>query len=494
MRVRIRHAVAIAAAASTLTGGLVAASAGQAAAAGPAASRYADDFNGDGYHDLAVAVSDANVVVPETPQQPNAGWAAGYVTVTYGGKYGAQKAGLKAITQDSPGVPGKAALNNNFGEVIANGDLDHDGYADLVVRSRDYDGDAGAKDLNKVTVLWGGPKGLGAGTDIANNDPAVPYGNFGAVLVTGDFTGDGLTDLVVGHRTRLDLFKGPISRAGKPAAILPVRTGIDFQYDQFRAGRIVAGRINKDAAEDLVVLGDSTMLGQRPGKVLLGGAKGLTATSAQLRAGKTAVIADFDKDGYGDVAVGDPNAAWENQTDAGRVHIAYGGAKGLDPRRRVKVIDEDTPGVPGTPQHMDWFGSDVRAADLTGDGYPELIVGAGGERWPACDDHCRPRSGGGLYVFKSGKSGVTVTGSKFTAYNAPGLPRPKKTVRFGMQIKPVDLNGDKKPEVNLTWSGGTLWSVGVRNGVVGAAPTREVKPPADPKLEAWTAGFGLLTR
>ncbi|MFJ7156191.1 FG-GAP and VCBS repeat-containing protein [Streptomyces sp. NPDC101118] len=497
MRRHTRHAVSVAAAATALTAGLLVSGGTEARAAtavGPAATRYADDFNGDGYHDLAVAVQDSNVVVPETAQTPNAGWGAGYVTVSYGGRYGAQRTGLKAITQDTAGVPGKAALNHRFGQVIANGDLDGDGYADLVVRSEDWTGELGGKDLGRVTILWGSPTGLKGGTDIANNDPDLPYGAFGEVLVTGDFSGDGKTDLIVGHSTRLDLFKGPFTRTGKPAAILPVEDGIDFRYSQYQRGRIAAGRINKDAADDLVVLGDTNAFGDRPGKVLLGGPKGLKATSAKVRTGTSAVIADFDKDGYGDVAVGHPDYNWEDLSQAGRVHIAYGGSGGLDAGRRVRVITEDTVGVPGTPQRRDQFGSDVRAADITGDGYPDLVVGAAGEKSPVCDDHCRNRSGGGFYVLKGGKSGVTATGSKFYDYASEGFLKPGGIVRFGSQLKPVDLNGDKRPELNLTWTGGSVWSVGVKNGVVGAAPTRVVEPVKDPKIEAWNNFFGLLTR
>ncbi|MFJ6935311.1 FG-GAP and VCBS repeat-containing protein [Streptomyces sp. NPDC101132] len=497
MRRHTRHAVAVAAAATALTGGLLVSAGTQAQAAttaGPAATRYSDDFNGDGYHDLAVAVGSANVVVPETAEKPNAGWGAGYVTVSYGGKYGAQKTGLKAITQDTPGVPGKAALNHGFGQVIANGDLDGDGYADLVVRSEDWVGGPDGKDTARVTVLWGGPTGLKGGSDIANNDPDLKFGAFGGVLVTGDFTGDGKTDLVVGHSNRLDLFKGPFTRTGKPAAILPVDDGIDFRYSPYEPGRIAAGRIDKDAADDLVVLGDRTLLGERPGKVLLGGPKGLKATSAKVRTGTSAVIADFDKDGYGDVAVGHPDHNWEDLTQAGRVHIAYGGSGGLDAGRRVRVITEDTVGVPGSPQRRDQFGSDVRAADINGDGYPDLVVGASGEKSPLCDDGCRNRSGGGLYVFKGGKSGVVAAGSAFYDYASEGVLKPGGIVRFGDQLKPVDLNGDRKPELNLTWSGGTIWSVGVKNGVVGAAPTREVRPVSDPRIESWGNRFGLMTR
>ncbi|MFD6986810.1 FG-GAP repeat protein, partial [Streptomyces sp. NPDC059956] len=106
MRRHIRHSVAIVAALTTLTGGLLAAAGTGAEAAtatavtGPAATRYADDFNGDGYHDLAIGAPNSVVNVKGTDGAVTAVANAGYVTVSYGSKYGAQKTGLKVITQN----------------------------------------------------------------------------------------------------------------------------------------------------------------------------------------------------------------------------------------------------------------------------------------------------------------------------------------------------------------------------------------------------------
>ncbi|CAM5719615.1 hypothetical protein SALBM135S_06235 [Streptomyces alboniger] len=83
MRRHIRHAIAIAAAATTLTGGLLASTdtRAEAAASAPAPSRYSDDFNGDGYHDLAIGSPDAGVKVTGTDGTTTGLASAGYVTV-----------------------------------------------------------------------------------------------------------------------------------------------------------------------------------------------------------------------------------------------------------------------------------------------------------------------------------------------------------------------------------------------------------------------------
>lgn len=482
MRSHIRRAVVIAAAATTvttLTGGLpgfTGTRAAEAATTGPAPTRYADDFNGDGYHDLAIGAPDGAVNVPGADGAPTRALSAGYVTVSYGSKNGAQKTGLKAVTRNSPGVPGDARQDQRFGRTLAGGDFNADGYADLAVASRD-----------EVTLVWGSPTGLKGGTTMSGS-AAGP--GFGAVLKAGDFTGDGKTDLVVGYSTAIRLHQGPFKADGSPAAVKPVDVGAMFTYADAQK-RLAVGRVNKGAVDDLVVLGEE----RRRGRVLLGGASGLRRTEATVRGGNSVAVADFDKDGYGDIAVGDSAYEIDTERHAGRVRINYGSAGGVDENRSAKTFTEDSPGIPGGVEAGDSFGSDVAAADLDRDGYADLVVGAPGERHATCE-HCYI-SGGGMYVLKGAKKGVTGTGAAFSAYNAPGLPRPEGVYRIPQLLKITDLNGDKQPEIALPVRANTseVWSVGTKGGkIAGTAPTRVVKAPVDAQVP-WAGGeFGVLAR
>ncbi|WP_447034778.1 FG-GAP and VCBS repeat-containing protein [Streptomyces sp. DSM 118878] len=479
MRRHIRHAIAIAAAATTLTGGLLASTGPQAeaATAGPAPSRYSDDFNGDGYHDLAIGSPDARVNVTGTDGATTMLSSAGYVTVSYGGKYGAQKTGLKVVTQNSPGVPGEPTQSGRFGQVLTSGDFNADGYADLAVAAR---GD-------QVSLLWGSRTGLKGGTLMA--DPLNRPG-FGQVLKAGDFTGDGKTDLVVGYSTSLRLFKGPFKADGSPASTRTVDTGRNYPVYVGAQDRIAVGRVNKGSIDDLVVLGEERMRGQ----VLLGGASGLRLTPVTIRGGNSVAVADFDKDGYGDIAVGDAESVLDTERAAGVVRVNYGSSNGADEDRSMRMFTEDSPGIPGGVQRGDRFGSAVAAADLNRDGYAELIVGASGERKATCE-HCYI-SGGGLYVLKGSSRGVTGTGAVFYAHNASGLPRPAGTYRIPSHLKTTDLNNDKQPEITIPVRATTpeVWSVGTKDGkIAGASPTRVVKPPVDPQVSTGTE-FGVLAR
>ncbi|MCJ0873668.1 FG-GAP and VCBS repeat-containing protein [Streptomyces sp. AP-93] len=487
MRRHIRHSVAIVAALTTLTGGLLAATGTQAAEAattGPAATRYADDFNGDGHHDLAIGAPDAAVNVTGTDGATTPVHAAGYVTVSYGSKYGAQKTGLKVITQNSPGIPGDPTQSRQFGAVLTNGDFNGDGYADLAVGTRD----------DQVTLIWGSATGLQSATSMA--DPRKAPG-FGVVLKAGDFTGDGRTDLVVGYSTSLRLFRGPFKADGSPLSTQAVDLG--REYPVFGAedaqNRIAVGRINKGAIDDLVVLGERRNYDEAMrGRVLLGGTSGLRFTPVTIRGGGSVAIADFDKDGYGDIAVGDSAVQIDTDYGAGVVRVNYGSANGVDDTRGVRTFTEDSDGLPGTVEKYDRFGNSVAAADLNLDGYPELIIGALGERKATCE-HCYI-TGGGFYVLKGTSKGVTGIGAAWYAHNAPGLPTPAGTYRIPTQLKITDLNNDKQPE--LTFAVGALvpqlWSVGTKDGkVAGTSPTRVVNPPTDPQVKTGLQ-FGVLAR
>ncbi|WP_327250734.1 FG-GAP and VCBS repeat-containing protein [Streptomyces sp. NBC_01244] len=490
MRHHTRHAIALAATVTTLAGGLLVSTGAQAeaaVAAGPAATRYADDFNGDGYHDLAIGAPDAVVNVKGVDGTTTAVGNAGYVTVSYGGKYGAQKTGLKVITQNSPGMPGDPKEGQRFGEVLTTGDFNADGYADLVVGTRD-NYDRGTRP-GHVTLIWGSPTGLKDAISLA--DPLKRVG-FGVVLKAGDFTGDGKTDLLVGYSTTLELFRGPFTADGSPVSTH--RLDLGRQYPVFLPGeaqnRIAVGRINKGAIDDLVVLGER----QDPsapirGRVLFGGTSGLRLTPVTMRGGGSVAIGDFDKDGYGDIAVGDSETQIDTIRAAGLVRVSFGSATGVNESRGYQTFTEDTLGIPGGVGTGDRFGQSVAAADLNLDGYAELIVGAPGERKGEV-------TGGGLYVLKGTAKGVTGTGASWYAHNAPGLPIPAGTYRIPTLLKVTDLNNDKQPEITFAVAATVpqVWSVGTKDGkVAGTSPTRVVNPPTDAQIGTGPQ-FGVLAR
>ncbi|MFF5537301.1 FG-GAP and VCBS repeat-containing protein [Streptomyces cinerochromogenes] len=159
------------------------------------------DVNGDGFGDI-VSGADWDAKDPDGTVIPNAS-DGGRVNVTYGSASG--PATTTGITQNTGNVPGTSEKGDAFGWELDLGDINGDGYQDLVVSSPQEDL-GGISDTGSVTVLYGSASGVdtASGTQSFSQDSAgVPGGNeksdlFGADLKLDDVTGDGKADLVVG--------------------------------------------------------------------------------------------------------------------------------------------------------------------------------------------------------------------------------------------------------------------------------------------------------
>ncbi|RST16528.1 trypsin-like serine protease [Streptomyces sp. WAC05374] len=84
-------------------------------------------------------------------------------------------------------------------------------------------------------------------------------------------------------------------------------------------------------------------------------------------------ITDFNGDGIADVAIGDPKATVDGDTEAGVVRIVYGGGKG------TAEINQDLDWVAGGSEAGDWFGESLDTVDHNEDGYTDLLVGTPAE-------------------------------------------------------------------------------------------------------------------
>lgn len=397
-----------------LAGGLLTVSTGPVNAATPA--RYADDYNGDGYRDYAVGDSDS-------------------VTVTYGTATGPGTRS-KRFTQNSAGIPGVAGdtgwYGDSFGSSLANADLNQDGYADLAIgdRSEKVIGKDGA---GAVTILWGARAGLGAKASRVPVTTRADYG-FGNEVVTGDFNGDGKPDLAIADGVgTVYIYRGGFSPTGT--------TGRVTRHDHRDLGEttaLVAGRVNKDRATDLYVLGQGYN-GNRQTQAVWFLRGGATITSGRLTTynnsqpdySPTDVIADFDKNGYGDLAVSD----FQYNRAAGSVVILRGSSTG--PVSRYSRLTQATSGVHTDATKGDAFGYALSAGDTNRDGYPDLAVSSIGEKVGSVSE------AGGVHILRGSRNGLPGAGSQWFTRATAGVPGdPAQDHQFGSAVRLRDIDRD----------------------------------------------------
>lgn len=271
-----------------------------------AAVAIVGDVDGDGFLDVALGA----------PQSSERADDAGRVVVLYGSRAGLGRATALAFEP----APGAA-----FGAALAGGDLDGDGFADVVIGEPGRTPAASTPEAGRVLVFRGGPAGVATTPQIIA--PSTPQARlrFGqAVEVLDDLDGDGLADLAVGA-------------PGWDAAASPDQDdGRVFVYSGSEAG--VHTVLPQELANPF--LGAPAAVGERFGVALASG--------------------DVDGDGRTDLVVGAPAAAPDG---AVLVYLSEGLRLGDAPSR---ILDRASPGA----EH----GAAVGVGDLDGDGVDDVAA------------------------------------------------------------------------------------------------------------------------
>lgn len=243
-----------------------------------------------------------------------------------------------------------AVGDRDWGRPIASGDLDGDGYDEIIVAASESFGGL----TSQVFVMRGGPgattKGVtdlsSTGIDLVISGAALDD-NLGSSIATGDVNGDGVDDLLM---CASNATFSTLTSAG----IAYVLFGGPTFFDSPTRSMAVA------ADWDVRIVGP-VAFGDLGGSNAFGGAD----TNA-------AAIGNLNGDIYGDMALG-VHLADGNQSQNGRVYIVFGEAfvsgttQFLSTPAFIDVV------LYGQGE-FDEFGDYVLTGDITGDGIDELIV------------------------------------------------------------------------------------------------------------------------
>ena len=238
-------------------------------------------------------------------------------------------------------IPGDTALQH-FGASIASGDVDGDGIPDILVASDTFNAsDTGVTPWRGTLDIYSGNHVGESIPDVVLRSPVWKGSNY-PNIACGDLNGDGYADVVMGDDMAdsgcgvVTIWKGgnPIDTA--PAQIIRGRN-VWWLNDAFGYA-VSTGDVNGDGYNDLVV--GAYFSAERPGGqgmgrvyVFYGGPRGVdTIPDVILKGGHdgqyegfgigVAAEGDFDHDGFHDIYVG----AWQYGSDArGRMYVYYGG-------------------------------------------------------------------------------------------------------------------------------------------------------------------------
>jgi hypothetical protein len=323
----------------------------------------AGDVNGDGFDDVIVGAEGYS----------NGQTYEGRAYLYLGSAAGLEPAAAWTAESDQVGA--------GFGGAVSSaGDVNGDGYDDVVVAAPWYDG--GHTDEGRVYLYLGSAVGLEpTAAWTAESDQDLSLWGY-ALSSAGDVNGDGYDDVVVGAlwydngedaEGRADLYLG--SAVGLEPT--PAWTTEGDQIRVFFGSSVSsAGDVNGDGYDDVVVAApdyDDDDIDEGQAFLYLGSAAGLDTVAAwqvgsdqaYASLSRASSAGDVNGDGYDDVVVAATeydNGQWQE----GRASLFLGSASGL---ATVAAWTAES------DQDFAYLGSVASAGDVNDDGYDDVMIG-----------------------------------------------------------------------------------------------------------------------
>jgi hypothetical protein len=304
----------------------------------------AGDVNGDGFDDLIIGARGAD---------PNGINAAGQSYVVFGSNSGFGASFNLSALNGSNGfaINGIAARDYSGYSVSSAGDVNGDGFDDLIIGSR-YADPNGMNRAGQSYVVFGSNSGFAAGLNLSalngsngfaiNGIAANDYSGR-SVSSAGDVNGDGFDDLIIG--------------ANRPSP-----NGIRF------------------AGQSYVVFGSNSGFGASLNLSALNGSNGFAingiATSDQS-GWSVSSAGDVNGDGFDDLIIGAYSADPNGLSYAGQSYVVFGSNSGFAAGLDLSALNGSNGfAINGIAAHDRSGWSVSSAGDVNGDGFDDLIIGA----------------------------------------------------------------------------------------------------------------------
>lgn len=425
-------------------------------------SAVACDFNGDGYDDLVIGVSDDDIDGVQN---------AGSVNVIYGSADGLTSAGNQLFDQTNTYLSQLPHEYDLFGQALAAGYFDDNDYCDLAI-GVPYEDLGSILNGGIVHVLYGASNGLSDNgsqrwrrtTTIAdgqgNNDL------FGYELETGDFNNDGLDDLAIGV-PGYDIFWGASDVGAVVVIHGAAKLGLDGENDSHLilqsgggnagpqasdllsrntypsgARSMAAGDFNGDDVDDLAVGAEAegangavSVFYGTAGVGLAGGAMhywdhitlgGGLVQPYDAGLGESLAAGDFDGDGVDDLAINNRQGAFPGGYQAGTVIVLYG----LQPLGLTiigaQMWHQEVEGLLWSENDTWLFGLTLASGDFDNNGVDDLAMGrhndaVNGDRWNALVTAGSVNILYGMDLLFGGETGLGIEDNQFWHQGIKGV-------------------------------------------------------------------------
>lgn len=466
------------------------------------------DFNDDGFEDLVLGSFREHSADESV-------FNLGLVSVFFGG------AGFQALPDQVQvgqltGTPSEpvhedvaiygSGLDDSVGTLLAAGDLDNDGYDDLVVVAQDENPANAKPDRAKIGVFFGGPAFHGLLDFDADVDVVLDrdFAHFTAVTC-GDIDDDGFDDLIIADDLSNNVGDPPVNasrdvdgavyiiygrlRATWPATI-DLKAGADLRIlrdsgnTAFQVRSLATGDVNGDEQDDLAMgapwedasgRDDAGKIFVRLGGTRLTGTQEIDTIASSVITGKETddrtgselqtninghplAIGDVNDDEIGDLVIGSPLSMLGvvSSTGVGKVEVVYG--QSSFPTTIDLATDADVHLILGGSPRFFYTGKSVSAEDVNGDGVADISISS--HAWQAKPNN--PRADGVVHtVF--GSAALQAEYELLTAadlgFEAPGPTHPMSASKMGSCFVIGRFNPYPGPDIVL---GGTYGGLNTR--------------------------------